>query len=451
MQKNDIISLTIDGISSDGNAVGHYDGKAIFVPNAAVGDLLSVRIVKDQKSYAFGKIENILNASPFRQAVDCDIANQCGGCCFRHLTYQAELEAKKSFVQDALNRIGKIDFAVEDICPSPSQDRYRNKVQIPIAEQNGTWTFGFYANHSHRIVPCNDCLLQPKVVNQLANRTAQLLKEFGCTAYDEAKRSGLVRTIYIRQGGNSKELLLCIVATQKSLPKSGQLVNILKTEFPELKSIVLNVNAKNTNVILGDQNSILLGDGFINDTLCDVPIRLGVHSFSQVNTLGAEKLFAIAKEYANLQTDETLLDLYCGAGIIGLSMAEKCKSLIGVEIVPEAIENAKHSAEKMKFTNTRFLCADAAVASAELVKLNHLPDVIVVDPPRKGCDETTLQSIISMSPSRIVMVSCNPATMARDIAFLVKSNYTLQKVKPVDMFPRTKHVECVVLLHKKSL
>lgn len=448
MKKNDIVEIEIDNISNDGNAVGHLNGKAIFVPHGAVGDFLKVRIVKDNKNYAFGRIEEITKAGAGRQEVDCPIAQTCGGCCFRHLTYGEELNAKQQFVQDAIRRIAKINIQALPIIPSPLENRYRNKVQVPVALQNSEWVYGFYANRSHRIVECDDCLLQPKEINNLVKRCAQLLTELGCSAYDEVTHTGLVRHIYIRQGGHSKEILLCIVATKNRLPNQSKFIETLLQEFPEIKTIILNVNLQRTNVILGKENHVLFGNGFIQDSLCDVPVRIGTYSFSQVNTLGAEVLFSVAKEYAALSGVETLLDLYCGSGIIGLSMAKKCQKLIGVEIVPEAIASAKNSAKKMKLTNVEFLCDDAASAATKLANKFIRPDVILVDPPRKGCDEETLKAILQMAPSRIVMVSCNPATMARDVHFLYKNNYSVKKIQPVDLFPRTKHVESVVLLSK---
>ncbi|MDL2324441.1 23S rRNA (uracil(1939)-C(5))-methyltransferase RlmD [Ruminococcaceae bacterium OttesenSCG-928-A16] len=450
IHKNQIIPLAIHGLSSDGNAVGRFEGKAIFVPGGAVGDMLQVTIVKNAKTHAFGRIHQVVTPGPGRQKADCPIAGVCGGCSFRHLTYKAELAAKQTFVEDALQRIGKLEVPVLEILPSPQQDRYRNKAQYPVAEENGAFVYGFYAGRSHRIVPCADCLLQPTLLNQIAARTAGLLQQLGCTAYNEATRTGLIRHIYLRQGGHSGQVLLCLVATGQSLPQNEVFVDTMVAEFPAIKSIVLNHNPVHTNVILGKHSKVLFGNGTIKDALCDVPLRLGVHSFSQVNTAGAEHLFATAQNFAALTGGETLLDLYCGAGVIGLSMAARCKQLIGVEIVPEAVENAKHSAAQMGLQNTRFLCEDAGTAATRLAAEGTRPDVIVVDPPRKGCDEQTLAAMVAMAPARIVMVSCNPATMARDLAILTQSGYVVKQVQPVDMFPRTKHVECVVLMYRKG-
>lgn len=448
LQKNQTIPLQIHGISSDGNAVGRYEGKAVFVPHAAVGDALKVKIVKDAKTHAFAIIEEIIAPGPGRKAVECPIAGVCGGCSFQHLSYEAELAAKQSFVQDALRRIAKLNTPVLDIVPSPAQTRYRNKAQFPLAQQNGRLVYGFYANRSHRIAPCADCLLQPVLLNQIAARATALLASLGCQGYNEETHSGLIRHIYLRQGGHSGQVMLCLVATREETQPMRQFAQTMAAEFPAIQTVVLNLNNRQTNVILGPKNKVLHGTGFITDTLCEVPMRLGPHSFAQVNTQGAEQLFGIAKEYAALSGGETLLDLYCGAGVIGLSMATKCRQMIGVEIVPEAVESARYSAQQMGLQNTRFLCEDAGEAAARLAKEGTRPDVIVVDPPRKGCDTKTLDAMVAMAPARIVMVSCNPATLARDLAIVTGKGYHALKVQPVDMFPRTKHVEAVAVLEK---
>lgn len=450
LHKNQLIQLTITSLSSDGNGVGRYEGKAVFVPGTAPGDTLTVRVVKDAKQYTYGRVEQVVTPGPGRITPDCPIALRCGGCTFRHLTYEAELAAKHTFVQDALRRIGGLDITAQPVMPSPAVNRYRNKAQYPVApgSDDSGILYGFYADRSHRIIPCADCLLQPETVNRIAARTAQLLREIGVSAYDETAHSGLVRHIYIRQGWHSGEVMLCLVTTTHHFPQKELLADTLRADFPEITTILLNINPDKTNVILGQKNVLLYGSGVIHDTLCGVPLQLGPLSFSQVNTPGAEQLFAIAKQFAAPSPDDTLLDLYCGAGVIGLSMAREVKQLIGVEIVAEAIENAKAAANEMGLSNTRFLCADAGTAAAQLAQEGARPSIITVDPPRKGCDEATIAAMLAMQPQRIVMVSCNPATLARDLARLVQGGYTVQAVQPVDMFARTKHVECVVLMSK---
>lgn len=452
IHKNQIITLTIDTIASDGCGVGRAEGKAVFVPGSAVGDVLRVKIVKDAKRFAYARIEQLVAPGPGRVEEDCPISRTCGGCCFRHLTYEAELQAKQGFVEDALQRIGKLHVDVRPILPSPAVNRYRNKAQYPVARgQHGGYQYGFYAQRSHRIVPCTDCLLHTAGINQLAQRTAQLLEQAGVAPYEEANHTGQVRHIFIRQGGNSEEMLLCIVARQKPLHNLSEMVQTLLEEFPVLASIVWNINPLKTNVILGEETLVIHGEGALQDTLCGVPLHLGPHSFSQVNTKGAEQLFAVAKEYAALRAGDTLLDLYCGTGVIGLSMAEACHALVGVEVIPQAVASAQRAAAKMGLAHrARFIAADAGQAATQLAAEGTRPTVVVVDPPRKGCDEATIKAMLGMAPQRIVMVSCNPATMARDVALLAVGGYVPTAVQPVDMFPRTQHVECVVLLVRQN-
>ncbi|MDL2218826.1 23S rRNA (uracil(1939)-C(5))-methyltransferase RlmD [Ruminococcaceae bacterium OttesenSCG-928-O06] len=449
--KNQLIPLSIGAISSDGNGIGRHDGQAVFVPATAVGDTVQVRITKVQKQYAYARPEEVLQPGPGRREEDCPVSRVCGGCNFRHLTYEAELCAKQGFVADALRRIGHLDVSPRPICPSPQEDRYRNKVQYPVAAgQNGELLTGFYAAHSHRVVPCQDCLLQPQLLNRIAARAAALLQGAGAAAYNEATQTGLVRHLYLRQSTQSGGVLLCFVLAGRALPGGGTVETALLQKFPEIETIVLNHNPKNTNVVLGRENRVLYGKGTLNDSLCSVPLKLGVHSFAQVNAAGAEKLFGFAAAFAAPQKHEVLLDLYCGTGVIGLSMAASAKRLIGVDIVPPAIESARESAQKMGLSNTNFLCADAAGAAARLAAQGEKPDVIVLDPPRKGAGAATLQAVLAMAPQRIVMVSCNPATLARDLAILATGGYAVDIVQPVDLFPRTKHVECVCLLTKHA-
>ncbi len=448
--KNQIIPLSITDISSDGNGVGHHDGQAVFVPAAAVGDVLQVKIVKAAPRYAYGRLEKIITPGPGRQKMDCPIGRVCGGCCFRHLTYEAELAAKQRFVADALSRLGKIEAPVLPILPSPAMDRYRNKVQYPVAAgPDGLLTYGFFAQHSHRVVPCADCLLQPEILNQIATRTAQLLQQAGAAPYDETSHTGLIRHIYLRIGAHTGQVMLCLVVTGFQVPGAEMLTETLTAEFPAIRTILLNRNPDNTNVICGPDSRVLFGDGSIQDTLAGVPVRLDEKSFAQVNSAGAQQLFAVVRRWAAATPDDRLLDLYCGAGVIGLSMAASCHSLTGVEVVPEAVAAAQASATEMNLTNTRFLCADAATAATALLNEGYSPTIAVLDPPRKGADLVTLQALVSMAPRRIVMVSCNPATLARDLAILQEKGYQTQQVQPVDMFPRTRHVEAVALLTKR--
>ena len=453
LQKNQILTLRIERLSSDGSGVAHSaDGETVFVPGTAPGDEARVRIVKDCGRYAFGILDELLTPSPDRIPVDCPVAGPCGGCSLRHLDYAAELRAKQESVLDAFRRIGGLEVPVLDILPSPEVDRYRNKVQFPVGvDKNGAPCIGFYAGRTHRIVPCPDCKLQPGVLNEIGNALCAFFAQQGIRPYDEQSGKGLVRHIFLRRGAHSGQIMVCLVCTRAKLPHAEQLCTALREQFPAISTILLNVNAKNTNVILGSENHILYGPGYIEDTLCGVPVRLGPLSFYQVNTLAAERLYGVAAQYAQLTPDDALLDLYCGMGTIGLSMADQCRELIGVEIVPEAIESAKANAARMGeavAAKSRFFCADAGQAATQLAAEGLHPDIVMLDPPRKGCDEATLSAVVRMAPRRVVYVSCNPATAARDAAWLEKNGYHAEKVQPVDLFPRTKHIETVVLLSK---
>ena len=456
LQKNQILTLRIERLSSDGSGVAHSpDGETVFVPGAAPGDEADVRIVKDCKRYAFGILDHLRTPSPDRIPVDCAVAGPCGGCSLRHLDYTAELRAKQENVTDAFRRIGGLDVPVLDICPSPEVDRYRNKVQFPVGlDKNGNPCIGFYAGRTHRIVPCPDCKLQPGVLNDIGNALCRFFAENGIQPYNEETGQGLVRHIFLRRGAHSGQIMVCLVCTRPNLPHADALCTRLREQFADIATILLNVNSKNTNVILGTETHTLYGPGYIEDTLCGVPVQLGPLSFYQVNTLAAERLYGIAAQYAQLTPDDLLLDLYCGMGTIGLSMVDHCRELVGVEIVPEAIESAKANAARMGdavAAKSCFFCADAGQAATRLAAEGLHPDVVKLDPPRKGCDEATLSAVVRMAPRRVVYVSCNPATAARDAAWLEQNGYHAEKVQPVDLFPRTKHCEAVLLLTKLNV
>ena len=456
LQKNQILTLCIERLSSDGSGVAHSpDGETVFVPGAAPGDEADVRIVKDCKRYAFGILDHLRTPSPDRIPVDCAVAGPCGGCSLRHLDYTAELRAKQENVTDAFRRIGGLDVPVLDICPSPEVDRYRNKVQFPVGlDKNGNPCIGFYAGRTHRIVPCPDCKLQPGVLNDIGNALCGFFAENGIQPYNEETGRGLVRHIFLRRGAHSGQIMVCLVCTRPNLPHADALCTRLREQFADIATILLNVNSKNTNVILGTETHTLYGPGYIEDTLCGVPVQLGPLSFYQVNTLAAERLYGIAAQYAQLTPDDLLLDLYCGMGTIGLSMVDHCRELVGVEIVPEAIKSAKSNAARMGdavAAKSCFFCADAGQAATRLAAEGLHPDVVMLDPPRKGCDEATLSAVVRMAPRRVVYVSCNPATAARDAAWLEQNGYHAEQVQPVDLFPRTKHCETVCLLSKLNV
>lgn len=449
--KNQIVRLTIESLSNDGNGVAHSHGQAVFVPGTAPGDEADVRIVKPMKSYAFGRLEKLHQPGPGRVTVDCPVAGPCGGCGLRHISYETECAAKTQFVRDAFSRLGKLDVPVLPVLGAPDANRYRNKVQLPVGtDEAGHLVTGFYAGRSHRIVACDDCQLQPAWMNQLASRACALLEQAGATAYREESHTGLVRHLFLRQGWHSGQRLLCFVLNGKALPNERQLCETLQQKF-SLTTVLVNANTARTNVILGSHTRTVLGPGYIEDTLAGVALRMGVHEFYQVNTPAAEVLYAKARTYAALRPDDFLLDLYCGMGTIGLSLLPDCGRLLGVEIVPQAVEGAKATAARLGLSPERadFRCQDAGTAAAQLAAEGMHPDVIVVDPPRKGCDVATLEAITAMCPRTVVMVSCNASTAARDTRWLTEHGYKAVEVQPVDLFPRTRHVECVVLLSKE--
>ena len=445
MQKNDELILNITDISKDGSGIGKYNGMAVFVPLAAVGDTLRVKILKVKKSCAYAKALEILTPSGDRIKPDCPVFNLCGGCVFRHIDYAAERKLKASTVYETVKRIGGIDMQPEALLYG-LPERYRNKAQYPVSQ---TGKAGFYAFHSHRIIPCGDCLLQPTIFADVVEAAEIWIKENGISVYDEALHKGLLRHIYIRLAEKTGEIMVTLVINGDFVPFADSLFSVLKSKCSDaLKSVMLNINKANTNVILGDKCVTLYGNDYITDILCGIKVRLSAMSFYQVNRGMAEKLYEKAAEYANPE-NKTVLDLYCGAGTIGLSLAKMAKEIIGVEIVPEAVKDAEFNAKLNGIKNARFICADAASAAYKLAEEKIRIDTVIVDPPRKGCSAELLDIIAdSFVPERIVYVSCDCATLARDIAILSKKGYTLSEYTPVDLFPRTAHVETVCLLTK---
>lgn len=447
-RKNDLVTLDVTDMTHEGSGVGHLDGMAVFVPASAVGDRLLVRLVKVNKTHCFGKIEQVLTSSPDRVPPDCPVSRRCGGCVFRHVSYEAELRYKQAFVQQNLRRIGGIELEVEPILPSPRTEGYRNKAQYPVRMQKGKLAAGFFAPRTHEVIDCHDCRLQPPGFARILETVLGYLRDCRVPVYDETAGTGLVRHVYLRAGQRSGETMVCLVVNGDRLPHERELVERLRACDPRIVSIVLNVNDRPTNVILGRETRVLYGKGQISDVLCGVEFDLSPQSFYQVNSPGAERLYGVAADFAALTGEETVIDLYCGAGTIGLSLAGRCKEVIGVEVVPQAVENAVANARRAGISNARFFCADAAEAAARLAREGIRPGVVILDPPRKGCEEAVLESVARMAPGRVVMVSCNSATMARDCAVFARLGYETVRCRPVDMFPRTAHVETVVLLSK---
>lgn len=448
LKKNDIIEAEIVAMSSDGNGIAKIDNFVIFVPYSAVGDKLRLRIVKVQKSFGFGKIEEILEPALTRVAPDCAVYQKCGGCAFRHISYEQELVHKAEFVRDTLQRIGGLAIDCDPIVGSPLVNGYRNKAQYPVRLENGKVLAGFFAKRSHRVIPCADCALQPAFYKDIIEYTQTFAETHGISIYDEESGKGLLRHIYLRYGEVSGQVMVCLVLNGNKLPHCEDYVKGLLELCPNIASVVLNVNRRRDNVILGEQCITVYGTDTIEDTLCGVSFKLSPLSFYQVNRQAAQKLYGLAADMADLQGNELLVDLYCGAGTIGLSMAERVRQLIGVEIIPDAVENAKENARNCGISNARFLCADAGEAAQMLASEGLHPDVIVVDPPRKGCSQDVLEAIQTMAPEKVVYISCNVASLARDAKELEKLGYFAKRAVPVDLFPRTAHVETVALFTK---
>ncbi len=448
MKKNDIVKLHIDSLSSDGSGVGRAENMVVFTPMSCAGDTLEAHILKVKKSYAFAKVHRILTPSPDRVEADCPVYAQCGGCAFRHMRYEAELAQKRKMVDDALAHIGGLDLKTEGILSLPP-DRYRNKAQYPIREENGKIVAGFFAKHSHRVVACKDCLLEPEVFGKILEAVIYFMEQNHISAYNEITHTGLLRHVFLRCTAGAEKISLCLVLNGKSLPQQATFTRFMTGIFPQIKSIVLNCNTQNTNVILGKEFRTVYGADAMEDTLLGKKFMISAASFYQVNHDMCEKLYEKVREFAALREGETLIDLYCGAGTIGICTASGNTNLIGVEVIPEAVENARKNAALNGMQNARFICADAAAATRVLKDEGVHADCVIIDPPRKGCDEKTIDNMISFGAARLVYVSCNPATLARDLKIFESKGYKAVRACAADMFPRTTHVESVVLMTKE--
>ena len=445
MLKNDEFIMEIVDVTNEGSGVGKVDGMAVFVPLTAVGDIVKVKALKVKKTYAYGKLMEIITPSKARIDNDCPYFNKCGGCVFRHIGYQAELELKQNKVYEVIKRIGSVDLAPQPMLYDEC-DRYRNKAQYPLSENGGV---GFYAFHSHRIIECEDCILQPEIFSKICDAVSHFVRQYSISIYNEEKHKGLLRHLYIRRGQISGEIMVCFVINGENLPKSEIIIEKLKEICGDaLKSVALNINKNDTNVILGDTCKTLYGSDYITDILAGVKVRLSPLSFYQVNTVMANKLYAKAKDYAKPE-GKNIIDLYCGAGTIGLSMAKEAKSVIGVEIIEAAVKDAEFNAKENGINNARFICGDAKTAAEALRKEQIKPDTVIVDPPRKGCDSELIKIIANdFCPKSVVYISCDPATLARDIKIFGEEGYSLVEYTPADLFPRTSHVETVAILAK---
>lgn len=460
IKKNDTITLQIEEVNNLGCGVGHLpDGRVVFVKGTATGDALSAKVIKVASSYLVGRPEQYTARSPYRTAPDCTAYPACGGCVYRHITYEHELLIKKNYVKNAFCKAGLPDVVVQDVRTTGQITSYRNKAQYPVGNSEHGMIAGFYADHTHRILPTAHCALQPPVFSDIVRAVCGFCDSHGIRAYDEKDGTGLLRHIYLREGKRSGEILLCLVICGKEFPHANALCDELSHAFPAIVGILLNHNEKNTNVVLGDTYTHLYGKDTLRDTLCSLEFDIAPAAFYQVNHDAAELLYGIARERAALTGSETLLDLYCGIGTIGLSMADGCARLIGIEIVPEAVENAKENARKNGVDNALFFRGDvgddgdvsALLSEAEAALGSLEVDVAVIDPPRKGTTPTLIALLAQKAINRVVYVSCDVDTLARDCAIFKQHGYAIGEVTPVDMFPRTGHVESVVCLTRKEI
>lgn len=442
LSEGGIYPAVIEGCASGGEGVARIEGMAVFVKGALRGERADVTIEHVGHSAAWARIERLLVPSPARVEPDCPYYGQCGGCQLRHMTYNQELELKRQRVEDALRRIGGVDLAVSVIHGAENTLRYRNKVQFPV----GPGVIGYYRAGTHRVVDIDDCLLQPEGDAPCRAAVKGWMERYNLPAYDERTGKGLLRHLFLRSN-DSGEVLCCIVANAKKLPREGELVEALRQAAPGLVGVVLSVNTRKTNVILGNEYRTLWGRDWLEEALCGHRFRLSVPSFFQVNRAQTEVLYRRALDFAGLTGTETVVELYCGIGTISLTMAEQAKQVIGVEVVPQAVADAKENARRNRLADrTRFECGDAGDLAARLEAEGVRPDVVVVDPPRKGLAAEVVDAIHRMAPERVVYVSCDPATLARDVGRFRGLGYAPVRAEAVDLFPRTAHVETVMLL-----
>lgn len=449
IKKNQIYEVEIIDNGVAGEGIAKIDNFTIFIPNTIKGEKVKVKILKVLSSHGFGKVEKILEKSEYRKEADCETYSKCGGCVMRHMKYEKTLEIKKNVVINTLKKQG-IDTKVNDVIGMEKPYFYRNKLQYPVGVNSDSKpVMGVFAQRSHRIIETKKCMIQNELLQNIANDIFDFIVENNILVYDENKRKGQIRHLVLRVGIKTNEVMVTIVSNEEKISKEKELVEFITRKYHEIKTVIKNVNSKNTNVILGNKNIILFGDGYIYDELLGFKFKISPMSFYQVNPTQTEKLYATAIEGAKLNGDETIFDLYCGIGTIGICASKKIKKLYGIETIPQAIEDAKENAKENGIENAEFFVGDVEKTLPEFISKNKInADVIFIDPPRKGCDKTALDMILEISPKKIVYVSCNPATLARDLK-LLSEKYEIGEVTPVDMFPFTGHVECVAVLKLK--
>ncbi|WP_139339534.1 23S rRNA (uracil(1939)-C(5))-methyltransferase RlmD [Bacillus dakarensis] len=450
VQKNEYYDIQFEDLTHDGAGVAKVEGYPIFVPNGLPGEKAKIKITKVNKGYSFGRLIEIYEKSADRVDAPCPIYKECGGCQLQHLSYEGQLKAKEKQVRDVLTRIGKLnDVLVHPVLGMEDPWRYRNKAQVPVGEREGGLIAGFYQKRSHEIIDMRACLIQQDINDEVVQTVKEVCEKYGVSAYDEKRHKGTIRHIMARHGLVTGEVMVVIVTRTPDLPHGKRIVEEIVSRINGVKSVIQNVNTKKTNVILGDETRVLWGEEVIYDYIGDVKFAISSRSFYQVNPEQTKVLYEQALSYADLTGEEEVIDAYCGIGTISLFLAKKAKKVYGVEIVPEAIEDAKRNAELNGIENVEFAVGEAETVIPKWYEQGITAEVLVVDPPRKGCDESLLKTILDMKPKRVVYVSCNPATLARDLRILEDGGYQTQEVQPVDMFPHTTHVECCVLLVKK--
>ena len=446
LEKGSIYTAVIDGYSSEGLGIARVNGAVVFVPHAVRGEEIDLRITKVMKTSCAGEIVKIHNPSPERMEPECPYAGKCGGCAYRHLTYPEELWAKRQRVQDALTRIGGLDLTVEEILGAKNPEHYRNKSQYPVGADG---SIGFFQARTHKVVPIRRCLIQTEAADRTAQAVGEWMRRYKISAYDETTGKGLVRHVCVRVNRKG-ESLCCVVVNGNKVPREPELAAYVTAAVPHTVGVLLNSNTRRGNVILGDKYRTLFGRNYLMDTLCGLEFKLSMPSFYQVNRDQAEVLYGKALEFAGLTGNETVLDLYCGIGTITLCLAKAAKRVIGAEIVPPAIRDAKENALRNHIENAEFFCGDAADIAAKLESDGLRPDVVTVDPPRKGLAPEVIASVAAMGPEKVVYVSCDPATLGRDVKIFREFGYEAKRAAAVDMFPGTAHVETVVLLSRET-
>ena len=447
LNKNQIYETVITDYTAEGQGVAHVEGCAVFIPNAIVGERVEVRIEKAAKNWAAGKIVKILEKSPHRIQRECPLSASCGGCDFWHMDYEEESRLKAERVRQCLNRIGGEALEEMPILAAPTCHGYRNKAQYPVARKKDRAYAGFFKAGTHEVVENARCRILPEGTDVVKDIVIDYVNRNRVSVYDEAAHKGLLRHIYVRRGAVFGQILVCLAINGRAIPKAELLIEEL-TKIPGFTTLVLSVNTKKGNAVLGDEFITLYGPGYIEDTLCGLTFRLSPRSFYQVNHHQAQRLYDAAITQAGITKDDTVLDLYCGVGTITLAMAKAAGKVIGIEVIPQAVEDAKDNAKRNGIENAEFFCGDAGQAALELEKQGVTADVVVVDPPRKGLSADTIEALARFAPRRIVYVSCDPATLARDVALLKERGYRLQNAMAADLFPRCAHVETIVCLSK---